>query len=97
MVVPILKPLIDWDYDINKEFRNREKGYTFVIDVWECEPKLALYKFTPFGTKCDHLDQQPPVEMLQAALKEQDVDAKDGIFKITPAIRAWVEKNILDE
>ncbi|AEG60421.1 DVU0772 family protein [Desulforamulus ruminis] len=97
MVIPIIKPLIEWDYDFNNEFKNRERGYTFVIDVWECKPKLALYKFTPFGVKCDHLDQQPPEEMLQSALREQTENAQDGIYKISPELRSWIEKNVLQE
>ncbi|SHE38654.1 DVU0772 family protein [Desulforamulus putei] len=95
MVLPILKALIDWDYDFEKEFQNREKGYTFVIDAWE-SPKLALYKFTPFGIKCDHTEIQPPVEMLEAAMQAQK-ETRERIYKINQEIREWIEKNLLAE
>lgn len=97
MTLPIIKPLIDWDYDLNNDFKNKEKGYTFVIDVFQAEPKLALYKFTPFMTKCDYLDQQPPLEMMIKALEEKDHGGKDGVFNIDSALRTWIEDNILAE
>lgn len=96
MAVPIIKALIDWDYDLENEFRNKEKGYTFVIDVFSSEPKLALYKFTPYMTKCDYLDHQPPQKMMQKALEDQNASGKDGVFKINPELRSWIESNILD-
>lgn len=95
MALPIIKALIDWDYDFNKEFGKRERGYTFVIDAWEC-PKLALYKFTPFGVKCDHTQEQPPAEMLEAAIKEQK-ESKDRMYRINLEIRQWIEENLLAE
>ncbi|MDO7786080.1 DVU0772 family protein [Desulforamulus aquiferis] len=97
MAVPIIKALIDWDYDLNNDFKKKEKGYTFVIDVWEAKPKLALYKFTPFMTKCDYLEKQPPLEMMMNALEEQGTNGSDGVFKINPTLRNWIESNILEE
>lgn len=95
MAIPIIKALIDWDYDFEREFEKRESGYTFVIDAWEC-PRLALYKFTPFGIKCDHTQEQPPVEMLERAVKEQK-ESRERMYKINPEIRKWIEKNLLAE
>lgn len=95
MTLPIIRALIDWDYDFNNEFKNRERGYTFVIDAWS-SPKLALYKFTPFGIKCDHTEIQPPIEMLEKAISQQE-ESKEKMYKINPEIRVWIEDNILKE
>ncbi|CCO07102.1 DVU0772 family protein [Desulforamulus hydrothermalis] len=95
MTLPIIKALIDWDYDFSQEFQNREKGYTFVIDAWE-SPKLALYKFTPFGIKCDHTDLQPPAEMLEAAIRGQEAN-RERIYKINQELRTWIEEHILSD
>ncbi|ABO50327.1 hypothetical protein Dred_1802 [Desulforamulus reducens MI-1] len=95
MTLPILKALIDWDYNFENEFKHRDKGYTFVIDAWE-SPKLSLYKFTPFGIKCDHLETQPPQEMLVAAIQGQEV-SKEKVYRINQEIKSWIEKNILKD
>ncbi|SHJ93659.1 DVU0772 family protein [Desulforamulus aeronauticus] len=92
MATPIIKALIDWDYDLQNEFKNRSRGYTFVVDAWET-PKLALYKFTPFGVKCDYLEQQPPQELLLESLQGQEKNP-ENIYKINQAIRTWIEENI---
>lgn len=92
MGTPIFKALIDWDYDFHNDFKQRERGYTFVVDAWDT-PKLALYKFTPFGVKCDYLDQQPPQDMLLEAMKGQEKNP-ENLYKITQAIRTWIEENI---
>jgi hypothetical protein len=95
MALPIIKALIDWDYDFEKSFQTRDKGYTFVIDTWE-SPKLALYKFTPFGVKCDHTDIQPPLEMLEDAINSQN-ESKEKLYRINQELRTWIEANILTE
>ena len=94
MTLPILRALIDWDYDFKGEFKNRERGYTFVIDVWD-SPKLALYKFTPFGIKCDHTEIQPPAAMLEKAMSEQE-ESKEKIYRINGEIKEWIEENLLE-
>ncbi|AQS59170.1 DVU0772 family protein [Desulforamulus ferrireducens] len=93
MVIPIIKDLVDWDYDFSNDFKKRDRGYTFVVDAWEETPKLALYKFTPYGVKCDYLEQQPPKEMLLEALQGQEKN-RENIYKINQALRNWIEENI---
>lgn len=94
MVLPIVKALIDWDYDFKEEFKHREKGYTFVIDAWE-SPKLALYKFTPFGIKCDHTQVQPPSSLIEKAIAGQQM-SKEKMYQISPELREWIEQNLLE-
>ncbi|GAB6180961.1 hypothetical protein JCM14036_22800 [Desulfotomaculum defluvii] len=95
MALSKLKELIDWDYDFKNEFQNRVKKVTFVIDAWE-SPKLAIYKVTPFGINCNHLGEQPPLEMLEAAIKEQEV-TKEKMYKINQELKVWIENNILND
>lgn len=93
MKLPIPRELIDWDYDFKNEFDKREKKCTFVIDAWE-SPKLSLYKYTPFGINCSPLEQQPPLAMLETAIKEQEKPA-DKMYRINQEIREWIEENNL--
>lgn len=95
MTLSNFKELIDWDYDFNNDFQNRERKYNFVIDAWE-SPKLSLYKVTPFVISCNHLEEQPPLAMLEAAIKEQP-ETKDKMYKINQELKVWIENNMLSD
>ncbi|MEG6522049.1 DVU0772 family protein [Desulfotomaculum sp. 1211_IL3151] len=94
MKSPIFRELVDWDYNFKNEFNNREKKCTFVIDAWGGAPILSLYKYTRFGINCSSLEKQPPLAMLETAIKEQEKSA-DKMYKINQEIREWIEENNL--
>ncbi len=91
-----VKKRLDWEHKFDSEFKTRESGYTFVIDVINRQPMVSLYRFSPYITKSEPLEQQPPLDMLNEALADQGNEAlKDGVFYINEKIRSWIEENIL--
>ena len=80
----------------SKDFETRQKGYAFVIDVFNKNPQLALYKVSKYSSSCDILSQQPPREMLVKAVEEQGGTLENSaVFDINGELRQWVEDNLL--
>jgi len=84
------------DFCLNKEFENRQKGYAFVVDVYNKTPKLALYKVSKYSSRCDIIDRQPPRELLDKALAEQGGNLeRSAMYDINNELRRWIEENLL--
>ncbi|MTI79607.1 MAG: hypothetical protein FH758_01805 [Firmicutes bacterium] len=95
MDVEKVKSQLDWNLRFEDEFKGG-RGYTFVIDVSFNKAMLSLYRFTPYGSKSEVLEQQPPEEMMNKALQEQGANEKqDGFYYIDKTLRKWLEDNIL--
>ncbi|MCL6635241.1 MAG: hypothetical protein K6T29_05670 [Peptococcaceae bacterium] len=95
-----VKERLTWDFDVKNEFKNREfrkeAGFTFVIDVWCGEPKVALYRIALNGSESIEIDRQPPLAMIVKAIEEQGGSPqKDGLYNINRELRTWIEENIL--
>ncbi len=96
MDVEKIKAKLNWNHKFENEFKTRDYGYTFVIDVIDGKAMVSLYRFSPFGVKSEPLDNQPPSEMITDALLKQGVEVcRDGLYYIDDAIKEWIEKNIL--
>lgn len=90
-----IKDKIIWDLNLKKEFINRTPGYGFVIDVCDQVPRLALYRMKPRASDSTIIDQQPPRELLEKALKEQGAtNPVDNLYSINNEVREWIEKNV---
>lgn len=99
MHVQNIKNNLLWDFSLEQEFSKtpRKTGYTFVIDQFAATPRLALYRVGPFSSHTEHLEQQPPKELLVKVLGEQCIDPSvDGLFMINQELRDWIENNILN-
>lgn len=87
------------DFCLAKESKNlecRQKGYAFVIDVYDKNPQLALYKVSKYSSRCDILEKQPSREMLVKAVEEQGGTLNNSnIYDINGELRQWVEENLL--
>ncbi len=96
-VLEPIKDLIIWDFNLKQEFKNdRSVGYGFVIDVCNGLPQLALYRMKRRLSDSNILKDQPPREILDKALEEQGINNPcDNIYHITPAVRKWIEENLL--
>ena len=91
-----IKAKLVWDFNVNKEFTNRKKGYGFVIDLRDCVPCLVLYKMGKYISTSHNCPQQPPQELMFEALKEKGVNLNiGGLFNINQTLRNWIEENIL--
>ena len=92
-----IKANLVWDFNVDKEFINRKKGYGFVIDLRNCIPCLVLYKMGKYVSMSHNCPQQPPQELMLEALKEKGVNLENGgIYNINQALRCWIEENILN-
>lgn len=90
-----IKDKIIWDFDLKNEFTNRTTGYGFVIDVCDNVPRLALYRMKPRVSDSTIIEQQPPLELLEKALKEQGItNPKDNLYHINKEVKEWIEKNV---
>ena len=91
-----IKATLVWDFNIDREFTNRKKGYGFVIDLRNSLPCLVLYKMGKYVSVSHNCPQQPPQELILEALKEKDVNLeKGGLYNINQTLRSWIEANIL--
>ena len=87
---------IVWNFKFEDEIKPNKSGYTFVIDVFNHHAMLALYRFSQYGCKSEILSEQPPLELLTNALKEQGNGVLiDGLYYINEDLRQWIENNIL--
>jgi|GEM_PF-3153754 hypothetical protein len=79
MEFPRTKEEIIWNFSLANEFTGpRQAGYTFVIDVFDNAAKLALYHIKMNYSKSTTLDMQPPKDLLEEALKEQNSSIHHG-------------------
>lgn len=84
------------DFCLGKEFECRQKGYAFVIDVYDKKSKLGLYKVSKYSSRCDIIGNQPPPEMLEKAIAEQGGNLeKSTMYDINDELRQWIEENLL--
>lgn len=88
---------IIWGFKVGEEFKVYQDGYAFVIDVYDCMPKLALYKIKRYSSESNPVKIQPPAEMLSRCVKEQGGDMKKGgLFSINPEIENWIRLNLIN-
>lgn len=95
-----IKERLNWDFNVKKEFFDRklrtQAGFAFVIDVWDGEVNVMLYRIAMNGSETLDIEKQPPAEMIEKALEEQGGSCKkNGLYNITPEIKAWLETNII--
>ncbi|ACV62665.1 hypothetical protein Dtox_1812 [Desulfofarcimen acetoxidans DSM 771] len=91
-----IKNNLVWDFNVEKEFINRKKGYGFVIDLRNCTPFLVLYKMAQYVSVSHNCPQQPPQELMLEALRERGVSLEEsGLYNINSQLRTWIEENIL--
>lgn len=84
------------DFCLGKEFESRQKGYSFVVDVFDKKPQLGLYKISKYSSRCDIIGNQPPREMLEKAIAEQGGNLeKSTMYEINNELRQWIEGNLL--
>ena len=82
--------------DLKTEFKGRRQtGISFVIDVSDGIPRLALYRMKMNYSSSTTLSVQPPENLLREAVREKEM-AGDGLYTISPNMRIWIEKELLD-
>ena len=88
---------IYWDVDLDREFmRPRRTGYSFVIDLCDGIPRLALYRIKVNHSTSTTLDRQPPRGLLIKAVTSRGVSmSADNIYPIDGEVRMWIEQNLL--
>ncbi|HBV97821.1 MAG: hypothetical protein JL50_02730 [Peptococcaceae bacterium BICA1-7] len=89
---------VAWDFRVGDEFKRGQDGkFAFVLDIYEGEPKVALYKIKKYSCESNTIKQQPPSEMLLSAAKKEGADrVRHGIFNIDGEIEAWIRKNYFE-
>lgn len=91
-----IEDTIIWDFTLENEYKHRQPGYAFIIDVFEKTPQLSLYIIKKNVSKTQTLPKQPAQEMLFKAVKEQSGDLKyERLYDINDEIRNWLKQNIL--
>ncbi|MTI80913.1 MAG: hypothetical protein FH758_08520 [Firmicutes bacterium] len=93
MDIRSIQDKIQWEFNLYNEFtRPRRKGFSFVIDVYEGRPHLALYRIGLNCSSTEILDEQPPTIMLvEALIPQAGMVIKDGLYQIDENIREWIE------
>lgn len=88
---------ICWEVDLEREFmRPRRTGYSFVIDLCDGIPRLALYRMKINHSTSTTLDRQPPRGLLVKAITSRDGSmSSDNIYPIDNEVRKWIEQNLL--
>ncbi|MCF8011295.1 MAG: hypothetical protein K9L17_13970 [Clostridiales bacterium] len=91
-----VKNNVQWDFNLEKEFRRaRKPGCTFVIDVLDGTAQLALYNIRVNYSCSTTLEKQPPRDILMNALQKQGYSAgEDGLYYIDKNTRDWIENNL---
>ncbi len=88
-----IKDKIIWDFRLENEFKNRQMGYAFVIDVCDQTPQLAIYVIKKHVSKTQPLLDQPPREMLTRAVEEQGGSMNyETLYNINDEIRQWLKQ-----
>lgn len=91
-----IKHKILWDFDLKNEFKNKQRGFAFVIDVYDKTPQLVLYKVGGFMSQTKPIEKQPPREMLVRAVEEQGGSLDDSdLFNASEEVKSWVKENLL--
>ncbi|MFZ5634156.1 MAG: DVU0772 family protein [Bacillota bacterium] len=87
---------IIWDFKVGEEFKLNREGYAFVVDVYEGNPKLALYKIKRYSSESNPVKKQPPEEMLAKCVADQGGDMKrGGLFNINAGIEKWIREELM--
>lgn len=92
-----IKDMLLWDFKLGDETStNRHRGFAFVIDVYNGNIELALYKISPMLSSTKKLMKQPPREMLEQAVKEQGGSINDNnLFDANDELKNWVKENLM--
>jgi len=91
-----IKEKLMWDFKLEEEFKNRQKGFAFVIDVYDKNPQLTLYKVGDMLSSTKFLAKQPPKEMLVRAVEEQGGSLEENnLFNANEEIKSWVKENLM--
>ncbi|MFZ5597321.1 MAG: DVU0772 family protein [Bacillota bacterium] len=89
---------IFWDFKVGDEFKVGKFGYAFVIDVYDNEPKLALYKIKKYSCESNPVKKQPDRDMLLNAVKNQgDGLMRDGLYSIDDNLKSWIKSVLMVE
>jgi len=90
---------ICWDVDLEREFiRPRQTGYSFVIDLCDGIPRLALYCMKINHSTSTTLDKQPPRGLLEEAIAGRGGNKNnDNLYPINEEVRRWIEQNWLEK
>lgn len=88
---------ICWDVDLEREFmRPRRTGYSFVIDLCDGIPRLALYRMKVNHSTSTTLNRQPPRGLLVKAVTSRGGSmSADNIYPIDSEVCKWIEQNLL--
>lgn len=93
-----IKDNILWDFRLEDEFKGeRRNGYSFVVDVCDSVPRLAIYMMKDRLSKTQTLKEahQPPRDMLVRAVEQAGGNMKlDNVYNINSEIRLWLEENL---
>lgn len=89
---------IIWDFKVGDEFKKYQEGYAFVVDVYECIPKLSLYKIKKNSAECNPIRKQPDQELLLSAIEKQGIKIiRGGIFSIDSELQEWIKENLFKD
>lgn len=93
-----IKSRLTWDFKFEDEFKTKNYGYTFIIDVLNGVANLSLYRFSEYGCRSEPIEEkQPAIEMLNQALAEQGNESmQDGFYYVNEELKNWVEKEVLE-
>lgn len=92
-----MKGELQWDVDLEREFMQpRRTGYTFVIDICDGVPRLAVYRIRSCYSASTTLEQQPPAALLERAVGGRGATMPaDNLYPINDEVRSWIEQNLL--
>jgi len=92
-----VKHNLRWDLNLATEFQGkRPLGYSFVIDVLEGIPRLALYHMKINCSISTTVTTQPSRQLLLKALYNQGWHCgQDGLYQINEELRCWIQENLL--
>lgn len=94
-----IKDMILWDFKLENETFNceeRPRGFALVIDAFDRNLELALYKLTPMLSSTQKIMKQPPREILEQAIIEQGCDPNvDNLYNVNNKVIDWVKENLM--
>ncbi|MHB8157427.1 MAG: DVU0772 family protein, partial [Desulfocucumaceae bacterium] len=85
-----------WDFKLGDEFKkNLEGQLAFIVDVYEKKPKLTLYRMKKNSSECNPIKNQPPEELLFAAIEKQGGKIiRNGMFNIDSEVEKWIKESL---